>query len=172
MPLRETLRDLRKQQQRAAQDAPNRRAQIAEWKGTVDALMVQIREYLSEYEQDGSLLIDLHRIRVIEEDIATYETTAIDIRAGSITILIRPIARFVSGAEGRVDIHRRGRPFEENRVMLLRMRPSGASSMPTWFIDLPPDSRRAVLYPNRDLTRQLVPLSKEELERAVDILLK
>jgi hypothetical protein len=73
MPLRDTLRDLREQQQRGAQAAPNRPAQIAEWKQTVDSLMTQIHEYLSEYEQDGSLSINLHRIRVNEEDIATYE---------------------------------------------------------------------------------------------------
>ncbi len=174
MPLRDALRDLAEQQRREAQAGSNRPAQIAEWKETVDTLMSRIREYLSEYEQDGSLSINTHRVRVVEEDIATYEIAAMDIKAGPVLILIRPIARFVSGAEGRVDIHRRGRPFEEYRVMLLHMRLDGPADQPLWCVQFPLEisSRLDPLRPAIPGTRRVTPLDKGALELAIEFLLK
>jgi len=136
--------------------------------------MTQIHEYLSEYEQDGSLSINLHRIRVNEEDIATYEIATMDSKVGPILILIRPIARFVSGAEGRVDIHRRGRPFEDYRVMLLHMRLEGQAYPPTWCIQFPLEiaSRLEPLHPAIPGTRRVTPLNKGTFEQAIEFLLK
>src|SRR5260370_17409581 len=99
----------------------------------------------------------------------TYEINGLDIQAGPILVLIQPVGLMVTGAEGRVDMHRQGRPSEEHRVMLLRMRLSGAASMPSWFISHPPDttSRRAQMYPSMHRTRELKPFRKHALERAL-----
>jgi hypothetical protein len=170
MPLKDTLNRLREQDKQEKQDRP---ALIAGWRAAVDALLTQIRSHLSEYEQDGSLIFRSHRMRVTEENLGTYEISSMDIQAGPILVLVKPVGLMVTGAEGRVDMHRQGRPSEEHRIMLLRMRPSGATSMPTWFITFPQDTTsRRLQYPSMPPTREVEPLSKEALERAVDILLK
>lgn len=169
MPLRDTLNKLR-EQQREQQDRP---ALIAEWRQAVDDLLIDIRKALSEYEQDGSLTIKNRHIRLKEETVGTYETNGMEIQAGPVPIIIQPVGRFVSGAEGRVDMHRQGRPSEDHRVMLLRQRPSGPDSVPVWFIDFPPDttSRRAQFYRTMPQKREVEPFSKHALERAIDMLL-
>jgi hypothetical protein len=174
MSLRDTLRELREQQQREARGGMDRPAQIAEWKETVDQLMTEIRGYLSEYEQDGSLSINLHRIRLNEEDLGSYEIAAMDIKAGPILILVRPIARFVSGAEGRVDMHRQGRPGEEHRVMFFHMRLSGPAYPPIWCIQFPAEIARRLdpVRPEITGTRRVAPLDKVGLELAIEFLLK
>lgn len=172
MPLKDTLNRLREQEQQEKQD---RRALISGWKSAVNALLTQIRNYLSEYEQDGSLVIKQRGMRLTEENLGAYEISAMDIQAGPILVLIQPVGLMVTGAEGRVDMHRQGRPSEEHRIMLLRMRPSGPSSTPAWFITLPRDTTgfQTQVYATPTPTRERIePLSKEALERAVDILLK
>lgn len=170
MPLRDTLNRLREKEQQEQLDRP---ALIAEWQGAVEDLLAQIRNDLSEYEQDSSISIRLRRIRLNEESLGSYEISAMDIQAGRVLVLIQPVGRIVIGAEGRVDIHRQGRPSEEHRVMLLRIRPSGATSTPHWFINLPQStvSKRSQFYTTMSQTRKIEPFSKHELERAIDMLL-
>jgi len=171
MPLKDTLNRLREQEKQEKQDRP---ALIAGWQAAVDALLTQIHSYLSEYEKDGSLIIKQKRIRFTEENLGTYEINAMEIQAGPILVLVQPVGLIVTGAEGRVDMHRQGRPGEEHRIMLLRMRPSGTTSMPAWFITLPRNTPgfQAQVYTAPTPTRSIEPLSKAALERAVDMLLK
>jgi hypothetical protein len=171
MPLKDTLNRLREQEKQEKQDRP---ALIAGWRAAVDALLTQIRSHLSEYEQDGSLVIKQRGMRLTEENLGAYEISAMDIQAGPILLLVQPVGLMVPGAEGRVDMHRQGRPSEERRIMLLLMRPSGATSMPVWFITLPRDTTgfQTQVYATPTPTRRVEPLTKEALEQAIDFLLK
>ena len=171
MPLRDTLNRLREQGKQEISDRPTL---IAEWKSAVDALLMEIRKYLDEYVQDGSLSIKLRRVRFTEDSLGTYEIGAMDIQAGPIFIIVQPVGRFVAGAEGRVDMHRQGRSAEQHRIMLLHMQLSGPAHPPTWYIQFPPDitNRLDPLHPPIPGTRRVMPLTKKELEEAVEFLLK
>jgi hypothetical protein len=170
MPLRETLNRLR---ERSPKDHRDRKAVVAEWQSEVSALLARIREYLSEYEQDGSLTFKERHIRLTEETLGTYNIGGMDIEAGPILIVVRPVGRLVTDAEGRVDMHRQGRPGEEHRIMLLRMPSDGVNRTPPWLITLPQiaSSRQTQVYTGPRPSRRLEPLSKPVLEEAVDLLL-
>jgi hypothetical protein len=173
MPLRDTLNRLR-EQQREGQAAIDRPALIAEWKSAVDALLMEIRNYLAEYVEDGSLSINPRRVRLTEDSLGTYEIGALDIEAGPALILVRPVGLIVAGAEGRVDMHRMGRAAEQHRIMLLRMRLSGPASRPAWFINFPPEARgrMAIRLPLAQARIEVTPLTKGALEDAVEFLLQ
>ena len=157
MPLIVTLNRLR-EQQREEKAAADRPTLIAEWKRAVDALLTEIRNYLTEYIEDGSLSISPRRVRLTEDSLGTYEIGALDIEAGPALLLVRPVGLLVVGAEGRVDMHWMGRPAEQHRIMFWRKRSPGGASMSEWFIHFPPEAGiRMVLK---------LPFAKEALEEA------
>lgn len=172
MPLRDTLNRLREQQQET-DPALDRPRLLAEWKQAADELFQQIRHFLSEYERDGSLSVTSRRVRLKEAALGTYEISALRIQAGPAVIFVQPVALDVSGAQGRVDMHRQGRPAEEDRAILLRRRESEGNAEFGWFVFLPRDIRDPWerRYSTMPVPRKLLPLSKEVIEQAIDILL-
>jgi len=174
MPLKDVLYQLQEQQKHDKEAVADRAALITTWKQEIDSLIGRIHQYVAEYEEDGSLEVKLLRMRITEDTLGTYEIGAMDIQAGPILVLVRPVGLMVAGAEGRVDMHRQGRPSEEDRIMLLRMRLSGPAYPPTWCMQFPPDVA-ARLDPSRPAipgTRRVTPLDKGSLEIAIEFLLK
>jgi hypothetical protein len=93
---------------------PAEAAQIRdEWLGAVDALRQQVRGWA---EQQGWSVTQAER-EVTEDEIGTYEVAALEIDAPQGELILEPIARFVGGAAGRVDLSVWPSLF---RVMLLR----------------------------------------------------
>src|SRR5438034_11666080 len=80
---------------------PAEAAQIRdEWLGAVDALRQQVRGWA---EQQGWSVTQAER-EVTEDEIGTYEVASLEIDAPQGELILEPSARFVGGAEGRVDL--------------------------------------------------------------------
>ena len=93
---------------------PAEAAQIRdEWLSAIDALRQQVREWA---EKQGWSVTQAER-EVTEDEIGTYKVAALEIDAPQGELILEPIARFVGGAAGRVDLSVWPSLF---RVMLLR----------------------------------------------------
>jgi hypothetical protein len=84
-----------------------------EWLSAIDGLREQVRGWA---EQQGWRVTQAER-EVTEDEIGTYKVAALEIDAPQGELMLEPIARFVGGAEGRVDLSVWPSLF---RVMLLR----------------------------------------------------
>jgi hypothetical protein len=84
-----------------------------EWLSAIDELVAQVRDWA---QQQGWSVTQSER-EVTEDEIGTYKVAALAIDAPQGELLLEPIARFVGGAEGRVDLSVWPSLF---RVMLLR----------------------------------------------------
>lgn len=171
MALKDTLAHLlvrQEQDERAKQDVART---IEDWKASVTSLINELQTHLSEYERDGSLKFRPTSVSLDEEALGAYQVSALDIIAGPITLEVRPVARMVVGALGRIDIHRQGRPGEDDRIMLLRSYGQAHGASSTWSISLPapPGTVRGFGVPRS--RRSFVQLTKEALEQGLEILL-
>lgn len=173
MALSDTLRQFRERQERdeqIAQDAPRWRE---EWQNAVRELLTRIRGYLAEYEEQRLLSFSETSISLNEEAIGKYDVPSLKIQAFRALLIVQPVASMVVGGLGRVDIHRQGRSGDQDRAILLR-RKTGEEYR--WDISMP--ASRNPLVGIMQMTnvigtgRQYEVLSKESLERAIDILLK
>ncbi len=162
MALKETLKMLQEREQAEKRFLEDRPKMIEEWKQAVASLFVEMRNFLAEYEQDGSLSFAEESIRLTEENLGSYSVPVMRIAAGPALILVQPVGRLVIGAMGRVDMHREGRAGERQRVMLLRIQKSATDPMLTWHVRIPSD-----IAPTFG-----VQLKKETLEQAIDFLLR
>jgi hypothetical protein len=137
MALSDTLREIRDRQQREEQILKDRPKALAEWKEAVRNLLVQIRGFLVDYEQQELVTIADRMIRLNEQTLGGYEISALNIKAGAVTISIEPVGLMVIGSAGRVDMHRQGRSMEQDRAMILRFKRSPDSDELTWHISHP-----------------------------------
>lgn len=70
-----------------------------EWVGRVDQLLVEI----TDWAKAKGWLASLQDKEMTEEQIGTYLTKVLQIKLPQGDLIVEPIARFVSGADGRVD---------------------------------------------------------------------
>jgi hypothetical protein len=152
----------------------DRAAVIAEWQKAVGALLAQIQEFLQEYKDDGTIQFTDGVTQLSEESLGTYRIPNLVLRAGPAVLMVQPIGRLVVGATGRVDLYRQGRGTESERVVALRdASPSQPSS---WVLYMPPDVEPFVIQSlpalERSLRRTDLPLTKENLETALERLLR
>jgi hypothetical protein len=149
-------------------------AVIDEWQKAVGALMAQIQEFLREYKDDGTIQFTDGVTQLSEESLGTYRIPNLVLRAGPAVLMVQPIGRLVVGATGRVDLYRQGRGTESERVVALR---DASPSQPSpWVLYMPPDVEPFVIQSlpalERSLRRTDLPLTKENLETALERLLR
>jgi hypothetical protein len=168
MTLKDTLRKLQEGPQLDAQ------AVVEEWQKAVGDFLGQIREFLKEYRESGAILIQDGQVQLREDLLGGYSAPNMALRAGPATIRVEPVGRVVVGATGRVDLYRMGRAAESQRVIALRegISPQGSR----WNLLIPPIDRSFEIMSLPALLksqeRKQVPFDKENLESAVDKLLR
>lgn len=169
MALKDTLTKIREQERLEKEKLENKPQVIAEWKEATTSLMKELRDYLAEYEKDGSLLFSDDSVRLTEERLGSYSVPAMRLTVGPIVILIQPVGRLIIGAFGRVDLHRHGRAGQNQRVMLVRLPKSKTDAALIWHVVMPEAAaNRGGRLPPR---KQFIPLTKETLEQAIEFLL-
>ncbi len=171
MALKDTLEKRRKEL--ASGQSFDKSAVIEEWQKAVSALMTKVVEFLQEYKNEGTLQFESSTILLTEEALDTYQIPQMSLRAGSAVLMIQPIGRMIIGATGRVDLYRQGRAAKDDRVMILR---DGSTNDSQWMLSIPPEDNSFKIVPTTQLAqlhkRTIVPLTKENLEIALDRLLQ
>lgn len=165
MALKDTLANLRQQEEQKALWEKDRPKLIQDWRESVANLLKEIQGYLAEYQADGSISFLRREIELSEEQLGSYRIKALSIVAGPATVVVAPVGRMIIGAFGRVDMYRQGRAGESNRIMLLRLQTSSTDPTLRWSITLPEIGAPSV-GPGRR-----VPLDKSALEQALEFLL-
>jgi hypothetical protein len=169
MALRDTLAQLRQREEQNAQWERDKPKVIIDWQESVASLLEEIREYLGEYEADGSMSFTKSEVHLSEERLGKYRIDAMQISAPPAIIVVAPVGRLIVGATGRVDIYRQGRTGEADRIKILRISTSQTDPTPLWAVTTPP----AIGMPISSAARRpnLEPLSKEVLEQSLEFLL-
>lgn len=78
--------------------------ELAEWLSSLDDLYQTVEGYLSDYKRDGRVDTTYSLIDINEDYIGSYKAKRLLITIGSKNITLVPVARFVIGSMGRVDI--------------------------------------------------------------------
>jgi hypothetical protein len=158
MSLRETLQEMQRAEQGSAQETQEL---LREWRqSAIPNLYKRVEELLADLIQDHLVEIERHTEPRREELTGPYEIEVLDLKVGGKTLSLRPAARFVVGAKGRVDLVTRGRL--DPVYFLLRDR--GTEGQDQWAI-VPSDARRK--HPLSELPQ----LSRTTLEEAIQKLL-
>ena len=141
---RETLLEFLRQQGDAP-GSPNWTHVRNEWLGDLQGLGNKMREWLDEPIAQHLLVWIQEMVTLQEEHLGTYEAPAWAVGRGTRLVAIRPVARLVVGAQGRVDVS-----YGPRHAMLLRTGPEvwkvrmpGANT--TLVADLTPDTFADVL---------------------------
>jgi len=176
MALKDTLAKLRQQSEQADQWEGDKPKLIEAWRQDVVKLFEEIRGYLYEYQVDNSMSFTNGEINISEETLGQYRISTMLISTSSAVIVVDPIARAVFGATGRVDMYRKGRVGEADRIMLLRMQMSQIDQSSQWVIARPPETgtpRTTQLgsYNGPWGASRFAVLTKETLEISIEFLL-
>lgn len=118
-----TLRDkliAAKDRATADNDPKGRKEMLNGWGQSVNWLSKAISDWVKPYEAEGLITSEIAKFRIKEDPFGEYIFNIIQLRAGNHTILFQPIARFVSGSTGRVDMYVEGRGGPDERYRLLR----------------------------------------------------
>lgn len=139
---------------------------IAQWQRDVQSFNAQVREWLSDYEQDGSITITAGTEEYREDFLGVYQAEWLAIRAGQYVVHIKPVGRIIFGAVGRIDMYRQGKSAE-NATRFIHIKNDDQAS---WFIRRPQVTRvgGAVMA----TPSEIEPLTKENFEAALDETLK
>ena len=176
MALQDTLKGLKQEAEKAKELKQEIPKEIDKWKSAVDQLLSDISQWLSSYEEQHLLTIEKGILQISEnfpEGIPNeqYNISKINLKTQVLTIAIEPMARFIFGARGRVDMFVRGK--EERRVTLLRTT-SPEENKEKWVIFFPIKKETflgRLSPPTLPNNRVYEPLDKERFEKAVDYLL-
>ena len=68
------------------------------------ALLAQLRDTITQWVQEDKWLVDEQQKTITEDKLGTYTTCELHVRSPQGNLIVEPVARFVAGAEGRVDI--------------------------------------------------------------------
>ena len=169
MTLKDTLSKLAEQEKRAKQAIEDRQKLLEEWQQAVAAALAEVRSYLAEYQNDGSLSLAEDTIRLTEDGLGAYDVPVLKVSVGPAVILVQPLGRLIDTTSGRIDMHCQGRNAVRQRVTLFRMPTASNGSKLTWHIRMPQEAK-TLLGRLRPRERTL-PLSKDTLEQAIEILL-
>lgn len=100
--LEEILEQKQKQQEKSAID---REAVRQEWISNCSKVMLRVTEWLKPLENKNYLKIQSETISIREEQLGEYEAPALRLVFVKSQILtVRPVGRFILGAQGRVDM--------------------------------------------------------------------
>lgn len=160
MSLRKTLQKMEETEKASKQVID---AKLKEWRELViPGLYRSVKEMLSDLISDGLVTVNPPRTeRRTEELTGPYDIEVMDLAIRGRTITLNPVALFVIGAMGRVELFARGRL--DRRYILLRLK-DDYSGKDRWFI-----------FPERDGPKlplmNLPELSRETLENMIEKLL-
>jgi hypothetical protein len=186
MALRDTLQRIKEDEDERRFLATHTEQILAEWLAALDNLFELITDALRPLVEDKFLTVNLIRVRKTEELLGEYECPAllIDITIKPIRINVRPVGRITAGSDGRVDLYREDRRYEEGDVFrLLRKKDlrrlnTAEDNIPNiWLIQLNPVSVEIVkitnmMYPFREPQRGYEPFSNESVERVIEYLIQ
>lgn len=160
MSLRETLQKMEETDKASKQVIG---AKLKEWREVaVPGLYRSVKEMLSDLIADGLVAAPPPRTeRRTEELTGPYEIEVMDLAIRGRTITFNPVALFVMGAMGRVELFARGRL--DRRYILLRLK-DDSSGKDRWFIVSEKNGLRLPLM-------SLPELSRETLEDVIEKLL-
>jgi hypothetical protein len=149
MSLRETLLKMKETEEASKQDIP---AKLKEWREVaIPGLYQSVREMLSDLIIDGLVTVNpSHTESRTEELTGPYEITVMDLAIRGRTITLSPVALFVIGAMGRVELFARGRL--DLRYILLRLKDN--SGKDRWFIFSERNGPRLPLMSLPELSRE------------------
>ncbi|HEY4330028.1 MAG TPA: hypothetical protein VGN88_09850 [Phycisphaerae bacterium] len=91
-------------------------AQISErrkWK----AALTQLIDDIAQWSEAHNWTAERHVVELNEDGLGAYKAPMIRIRKGRRTLTIQPLARFISGGDGRVDIEGR---IAYKKLLLIR----------------------------------------------------
>jgi hypothetical protein len=165
MTLRDTLENLKNQDEQQKKMRENRPKVINEWKSAVSNLYEEITKYLSEYRGFG-IGFKKEPVTVQDLDEELYEIDEFIINAPGRTLVISPGKGYPIGARGRLDIHLLGR--SDNFPIIWTLAQENKPSL--WIISSPPATLN-----DRKLkfgTNYFMPLDKESIESAIEFFLK
>ena len=109
------LREFLKQKQLEEQDLKKSKKDIVnDWQERVSQLLSLFEKWLEPMVKENLVAIERNTIEMTEDPLGTYEIKVMDVTAGSARVNIVPIARYVVGASGRVDLVR-----GHNKTMLI-----------------------------------------------------
>jgi hypothetical protein len=93
----------RKQKKAIAQLESNREKLLKEWLEALGKLYDQLERWLKPAQVEG-LKIRRYQKEITEHALGTYQAPALEISFGWRTVRFEPVARFIVGGAGRVDI--------------------------------------------------------------------
>lgn len=93
-------------EQKAAAQSPDIVKKQDEWIKVVEALLAQIRKWLSEEELQKLISVDSDQVSITEETIGTYTAPSLTLTVPGTKkrVKVVPIGRTIIGANGRVDM--------------------------------------------------------------------
>ncbi|MHC4663822.1 MAG: hypothetical protein ACYS8W_19340 [Planctomycetota bacterium] len=75
------------------------------WVGTIHSLFQTILEWIKKAEDEKLINVYKHNIQLSEKNIGRYAVDKLELIVLDRQIIIEPIARFIEGCDGRVDIY-------------------------------------------------------------------
>jgi len=157
MSLREKLQEKERARRFAQKDA---KLSLQEWLTSIKGLYRLVWEELAELRRDKLIEFGSQTVDRSEELTGKYKTSELTLRAGGRTIVFSPVARFVVGSYGRVDLYALGR-LNVRYYVLLDKTAGGADR---WVITEADTPRKHPLS-------ALPELSRATLEDAIEKLL-
>lgn len=76
---------------------------LKRWQRSIEDLIGTIESWVSPAISEG-LKVQRDEVQIEEEDLGKYKLPALKMRFDGIRVEVKPVARFVLGAQGRVDI--------------------------------------------------------------------
>jgi hypothetical protein len=138
-------RFVEQQHKRSLDQEVNWPQKLEEWLSSLDDLYQTVEGYLSEYKRDGTVDTTYSLIDINEDYIGSYKARRLLITVGSKNITLVPVARFVIGSMGRVDIE-----GSAGRSRLIRVGESVTGVKVTVTILSPGDSAPKVQPPKEE----------------------
>jgi len=157
MSLRQKLKEIERANKATQVDV---RRLVNEWVAAVHELYERVAHDLGDLIQDQVINVIRQPVTRSEERTGPYQIYELNLHVAGKTIAFNPVALFVVGANGRVDLFAKGRL--DTRYHLLRLKgPHGGSDR--WFITRA-DTLRKLPLP------KLPELSRKNLEDAIETL--
>jgi hypothetical protein len=98
-----------------------------EWLCRLDELYNQVREFLTEYIDEGEIQLETSPISLNEENIGSYTAQQLTLKIGRKQVKFQPIGTLLIGSRGRVDVI--GAGITEARLVLVNKKFTRASDM-------------------------------------------
>jgi hypothetical protein len=95
---------VKRQQPRSEAERVDWNKRRDEWLGHLKQLYAEVEAFLKEYVDNGSIILERKKHRIIEENIGAYDSEIMIIRIGRQEIALRPVGTFLIGSRGRVDV--------------------------------------------------------------------